>query len=1029
MRYCQIYLLSFFLIISIFLSGCCSSGGSSPVSPLPPSPKEMELDTITVGNGAVNYYSNEGIHLTAIPGTFAEGTKIKFTKITGNNLLTHFGMEGKDLTLNSPVYGVYFEPNPLILENAATISIELDPTIPANDRLYFAVNRIEPTLVASNKSSAPGSNIRAAASNKLELGFFTTFNKIALVTVKKNELKEDPEFLLDSSVKYLSKGLYSSNINISTKLTPVDKNIFASKKGSLRMVLRIAEKWHKSGLNAFTKSDDLESKIVDLKTKSGITFGSIILSSLLPTITDSDIHNFKSVIKSQNLLHTEVPRRLILESVFTGSNNIPVSSPEKIVYFAPQKRPYIISTSPLNGSNYTDIVQINRIKINFSEPMKESSVNDAITIKVNDSTYNASDENLKFTWLTSKSLEITHSMNFNISKTASITVTVSDKAQSLTDQYLGKDSYSEKPSEYKFSYEFNRHKMPNGSDSDSNKGFFVVLDSPLPGSVDIDTGDKTSRKGPVIILKFSELFDIECITDKSLIRFTDGIKDIEYKSEIDTENFLFYIKPQSLLEYNTEYSVIVSGTISNMNKKHLLTLERDYKASFTTKSIFEGEGTLDSPFLIYDQEQLYAINSANYLNKDFYFRLENNIIFEDYSITPIGNDTIPFKGHFDGNNKTISQLNISKSSYDNIALFSNIADSEIKNLVMKDSNFSGNSYCAAIAGQSKNSVVSNILLTDSSLSGVANSGGIVGEAQSTIITDCKIRNTDFDYSSFNIGAIAGSVTDSRIENSSIELDDKTMLNGSENVGGISGLSNNSILINNEFSGKLLASDNNVGGIVGKAIKTKISKGKNLSKQMLNGAKNIGGIAGLVENSCIIENSASSCQINSTSGNAGGIAGKITDSYITDCYSSKEVSTTANTVGGIAGEIQNTTIKSCYSSATIKGTDIIGGIIGKGDDSSELFKVIALNDVIQSSSESKANTHPLIGLENASSLKSDCYFVTNIIFKNNGKSEQFKPEHHHGIAIDINKVTSEFFTKTLLFNKTFWNTSSKYPTLH
>ena len=83
-----------FVLLCVSLSGCCghSSGGNN-LSP---------TNTTVIGNINVNKnepvsFYGDGISLNALPNTFVDGTTIKLTKITGGNLLSALGMDGKDL--------------------------------------------------------------------------------------------------------------------------------------------------------------------------------------------------------------------------------------------------------------------------------------------------------------------------------------------------------------------------------------------------------------------------------------------------------------------------------------------------------------------------------------------------------------------------------------------------------------------------------------------------------------------------------------------------------------------------------------------------------------------------------------------------------------------------------------------------------------------------------------------------------------------------------------------------------------------
>ena len=66
--------------------------------------------------------------------------------------------------------------------------------------------------------------------------------------------------------------------------------------------------------------------------------------------------------------------------------------------------------------------------------------------------------------------------------------------------------------------------------------------------------------------------------------------------------------------------------------------------------ILKGLGTQLEPYLIENKEDFYLLNDINYKEPNLYFKLENDIDFEeDNSNLPI----TEFKSNFDGNNKTL----------------------------------------------------------------------------------------------------------------------------------------------------------------------------------------------------------------------------------------------------------------------------------------------------------------------------------------------------------------------------------------
>lgn len=139
-------------------------------------------------------------------------------------------------------------------------------------------------------------------------------------------------------------------------------------------------------------------------------------------------------------------------------------------------------------------------------------------------------------------------------------------------------------------------------------------------------------------------------------------------------------------------------------------------------SNFLGEGDEEEPYLIrniYEMKQLALVvanGDANYQDK--YFRLENDLTYTAEDITaskfqPVGTATYPFKGHFDGNGKTISGINYT-SSNEYIGIFGYMEYGSVSHLKLSNSSFTGNatSYVGGIAGYCKGSDTKTTTILD-----------------------------------------------------------------------------------------------------------------------------------------------------------------------------------------------------------------------------------------------------------------------------------------------------------------------------
>jgi hypothetical protein len=198
------------------------------------------------------------------------------------------------------------------------------------------------------------------------------------------------------------------------------------------------------------------------------------------------------------------------------------------------------------------------------------------------------------------------------------------------------------------------------------------------------------------------------------------------------------------------------------------------------------------------------------------------------------------------------------------------------------------------------------------------------------ITGLKITGNNVSNGLFSY------LKDSRVENLGIEGAD---VSGEDEVGGIAGRMNNSVIINSYVKGRI-SGEEDIGGIAGSVSGSSITGSR--SEATVSGLEDIGGIAG-----GIWESSISDCHSKATvSGEEyiGGIAGYIKESAISNCHSEATVSG-EDYVGGIAGYILESAISDCHFEGNASGESAVGGIAGLARSNSVLSGNIATGNVI------------------------------------------------------------------------------------
>lgn len=333
-----------------------------------------------------------------------------------------------------------------------------------------------------------------------------------------------------------------------------------------------------------------------------------------------------------------------------------------------------------------------------------------------------------------------------------------------------------------------------------------------------------------------------------------------------------------------------------------------------------GSGTENDPYLIFYADQLTQVR--NFLGKSgVYFKLMADIDLTDWieenspnqGWQPIGVSSSKFQGIFDGNNHTISNLNIDRPSTDGVGLF----------------------------GYADRATFKNIVIDETTINGNGDVGAVCGNASSSTFSNCKVTAT-INAKDNEVGGIAGSASGTFTNNKVIN----TTINGIDRVGGIVGWTGNSTFTSNDVSATI-EGKNEIGGICG-YFDVKCSLDDNIAKCNIAGVDNVGGLIGQSSNyeyvSVSLNKSAFYGTIKAQS-SVGGIIGLFIFSHspltISNCYSVSDIKATKDNIGGILGRgiivvkgspnyysgTGNIIISNTYHSGDIYGNNNVGGIAG------------------------------------------------------------------------------------------------------
>lgn len=350
-----------------------------------------------------------------------------------------------------------------------------------------------------------------------------------------------------------------------------------------------------------------------------------------------------------------------------------------------------------------------------------------------------------------------------------------------------------------------------------------------------------------------------------------------------------------------------------------LTLDYDLRYPQYTATEFEGSGTENDPYLIKTPDQIallaqkvntdtelyYGTFTKSFIGK--YFRLANDVDMAGLRTAPIGQTLYNrFAGTFDGNGKTISNLNINTYNRGMAGLFGCVDTlGTIKNLTIESPYVhTANDYAGSVAafslGKISNCHARNIDILNTAKA----TGGIVGVIGNDI-TGCTVDGGKLTSHVGYAGGITGEVDLHTLSDCHVDNLYMLVASGTNTFpnGGVVGYNYGSTVEKSSFTGTVdgMLTDTGmpVGGIAGSVY------------------------AGYVDR-CFAVGTIKNGSINNdaiTGGLVGTLSGNLTNSY-----SIGRVYGYANTAsGGLTGQVKafavgttvyQSTIKNCYTATSL-----------------------------------------------------------------------------------------------------------------
>ena len=283
-----------------------------------------------------------------------------------------------------------------------------------------------------------------------------------------------------------------------------------------------------------------------------------------------------------------------------------------------------------------------------------------------------------------------------------------------------------------------------------------------------------------------------------------------------------------------------------------------------------GSGVTDDPYQISNLCQLQ--NVANNLSADYELTAEIDASWtrgwdNGAGFSPIGTESNPFRGNFNGNDYSVVALFISLPSISNVGFFGRTISASISNARLTRVDIQGNNNTGGLVGYNTNSSVIQNSSSAGSVSGVGNNiGGLVGTNTSTSTLQNSFATGSVSGNN-NVGGLVGlNINSSIIQNSS----SAGTAQGNQYVGGLAGINSNGSTIQNSFSAGSSQGNSNVGGLVG--INNIISTIQNsFSAGSSQGNSNVGGLVGVAFSGSTATNSYWNSETSGQNTSVGGDA--------------------------------------------------------------------------------------------------------------------------------------------------------------
>ena len=233
----------------------------------------------------------------------------------------------------------------------------------------------------------------------------------------------------------------------------------------------------------------------------------------------------------------------------------------------------------------------------------------------------------------------------------------------------------------------------------------------------------------------------------------------------------------------------------------------------TVHPLSPGAGTMADPFLVYSVGTLEKVGSGTdgWSRSAFYEQVADIYFYYDpiKNWTPIGTETAPFTGSYDGGGYTINELTINNTSGDPLGLFGYVsgAAAVIKNVRLEGVNISSSDYAGGVVGYNNGGRIENCSVTGSIDIFTMCGGSVVGYNSGTVVR-CSSTTTSTSSNGNAKGGVVGWNT------GTVENCYSTSSVGSGTAGGVVGWNEGGTVQNCYATGSVTGFILFAGGVVG-----------------------------------------------------------------------------------------------------------------------------------------------------------------------------------------------------------------------